>query len=189
MGSPSPGGAVTLNTRELADIVESEVDHIAVDELANWITQDRADYRLIDVRDPESYATYHIPTAELVELRDLNDYPLYHNEKIVLYSDGGIHSAQAWFLLRAKGFAGAYILLGGLDAWKDEILFPELPADATPVEVASFERRRTVSELFGGKPRTDGSTAQPSEVVLPKVEPPAPVAAPHTSKKHHKEGC
>jgi hypothetical protein len=49
-------GAVTLNTRELADIVESEVDHITVDELADWITQDRADYRLIDVRDPESYA-------------------------------------------------------------------------------------------------------------------------------------
>jgi rhodanese-related sulfurtransferase len=44
----------------------------------------------------------HIPTAELVELRDLHDYPLYHNEKIVLYSDGGIHSAQAWFLLRAE---------------------------------------------------------------------------------------
>ena len=189
LGSPSPGGAVTLNTRELADIVESEVDHITVDELADWITQGRADYRLIDVRDPESYATYHIPTAELVELRELNDYPLYHNEKIVLYSDGGIHAAQAWFLLRAEGFAGAYILLGGLDAWKDEILFPELPADATPAEVAGFERRRTVSELFGGKPRTDGSAARPSESALPKVEPPAPIAAPHARKKHHKEGC
>ena len=190
LGAPSPGGAVTINTRELADIVESEVDHVTVEDLADWIVQDRADYRLLDVRDPESYAAYHIPTAESVELRDLHDYPLYHNEKIVLYSDGGIHSAQAWFLLRAEGFAGAYILLGGLNAWKDAILFPELPVDATPGEVASFERRRAVSELFGGKPRTGGGgTASPSDIPLPKVKPPAAVAAPRARKKHHKEGC
>ncbi len=190
LGSPSPGGAVTINTQELADIVESEVDHVTVDELADWIIQDRADYRLIDVRDPDAYAGYHIPTAELVELRDLHDYPLYQNEKIVLYSDGGIHSAQAWFLLRAEGFAGAYILLGGLDAWKDDVLFPELPIDATQDELASFERRRAVSELFGGQARTSGGdAAKPSEVMLPKVKPPTPVAAPRTRKKHHKEGC
>jgi len=63
LGAPSPGGAVTINTRELADIVESEVDHVTVEDLADWIVQDRADYRLLDVRDPESYAAYHIPTA------------------------------------------------------------------------------------------------------------------------------
>jgi hypothetical protein len=81
-----------------------------------------------------------------VELRDLHDYPLCQNEKIVLYSDGGIHSAQAWFLLRAEGFAG--------------------------------------------QPRTSGGAAtKPSEVVLPKVKPPTPVAAPRARKKHHKEGC
>jgi len=193
LGSPSPGGAVTINTRELADIVESEVDHVTVEELADWIIQGRSDYRLLDVRDPKSYAAYHIPTAESVELRNLSDYPLYRNEKIVLYSGGGIHSAQAWFLLRAEGFAGSYILLGGLNAWKEDILFPELPADATPDEVASFARRRTVSEFFGGKPRTGtGGTAgaaQPSEVAMPKVAPPSPVVAPHRHAHHHKEGC
>ena len=189
LGSPSPGGAVTLNTEELADIVESEVDHVTADELADWIVQGRTDYRLLDVRDPESYAEYHIPTAELVTLRELHDYPLYRNEKIVIYSDGGIHSAQAWFLLRAHGFAGSYILLGGLHAWTDEILFPELPPDATPEEVAGFERRRTVSALFGGKPRTGGSAAEPAEVTLPKVAPPAAVSAPRKRKKLHKEGC
>lgn len=189
-GSPSPGGAVTLNTQELADIVESEVDHITAEELAKWIVEGRADYRLIDVRDAESYAEYHIPTAELVTMRELHDYPLYRSEKIVLYSDGGIHSAQAWFLLRAQGFAGSYILLGGLHAWQDEVLFPERPADATPEEVAAFERRRRVSEMFGGKPRTDeGRADEAAGVALPKVKAPAPVAAPRKRQKHHKEGC
>lgn len=189
LGSPSPGGAVTLDTRELADIVESEVDHITADELADWIVQGRADYRLIDVRSPEAYAEYHIPSAESATLRDLYDYPLYRNEKIVLYSGGGIHSAQAWFLLRARGFAGSYILLGGLDAWTDEVLFPWLPADATPAEVAEFEHRRRVSELFGGKARAGGGAVEQAGVELPKVAPPAPVAAPRKRKKLHKQGC
>jgi neutral ceramidase len=93
----------------------------------------------------------------------------------------------------AENFVAAFAQSNAGDvtsnAWKDEILFPELPADATPAEAANFERRRTVSELFGGKPRTDGGAARPSESALPKVEPPAPVAAPHARKKHHKEGC
>jgi hypothetical protein len=189
LGSPSPGGAVTLDTRELADIVESEVDHITADELAGWIVQGRADYRLIDVRSPEAYAEYHIPSAESATLRDLYDYPLYRNEKIVLYSDGGIHSAQAWFLLRARGFAGSYILLGGLDAWTDDVLFPELPVDATPAQVAEFEQRSRVSELFGGQPRAGGGAVERGGVELPKVAPPAPVAAPRKRKKLHKQGC
>jgi len=189
LGSPSPGGAVTLNTEELAAIVESEVDHVTADELADWITQGRTDYRLLDIRDAESYAEYHIPTAEPVTIRELNDYPLFRNEKIVLYSDAGIHSAQAWFLLRARGFEGSYILLGGLLAWMDDVLFPELAADATPDEVANFERRRALSELFGGKPRTGGTDAAPAPATLPKVAPPAAVSVPKNRKKLRKEGC
>ena len=98
-GDPYRGDTVTLNTRELASIVESEVDHVTVDELASWIVQGRNDYRLLDVREEPAFAEYHIPTAESVQLTELADYPLFRNETIVLYSDGGMHSAQAWFLL------------------------------------------------------------------------------------------
>ena len=191
LGAPSPGGAVRLDTRELARIVEGEVDHVTVDELADWIVQDRADYRLIDIRSSDAYAAYHIPTAEHAAIRDLRDYPLYRNEKIVLYSDGGIHSAQAWFLLQAEGFRGSYILLGGLNAWKEDILFPALRSNATPEDVADFERRRQISQRFGGAPRSDGDRAsEPSEVSLPKMPPPAPAAAPRQRRKmQRKEGC
>jgi hypothetical protein len=87
--SPRPVGTVTLDTRELALIVEGKLDHVSAEELADWIIQGRGDYRLIDVREAVDYAEYHIPTAEPVSLATLPDYPLWRTEKIVLYSDGG----------------------------------------------------------------------------------------------------
>ena len=59
----------------------------------------RSDYRLIDLRGERDYSAYHIPTAENVTLTALPESALLANEKIVLYSDGGIHASQAWMLL------------------------------------------------------------------------------------------
>lgn len=194
-GDPGGGGAVTLHPRELAAMVQKEVDHVSVQELAGWILQGRSDYRLIDLRDPQAYATYHIPPAENIPITDLPGDTLARNEKIVLYSDGGIHSAQAWFLLEAQGYRGVYILRGGLDEWNDQILYPTLSANATPEQIAAFEKDRQVSAFFGGTPRL-GGTAQESAVPLPaapavtapKVQAPsAPAAA--APKKKKKEGC
>ena len=189
LGNPYQGSVVTVNTKELAAIVETKVDHIDAAELADWIIQGETDYRLIDIREAEAFAEYHIPTAEHVPIAELPDYPLLRNERIVLYSDGGIHSAQAWFLLRAQGYPGATMLFGGLDAWKDEVLFPALPVEATPEQRASFERARVVSEFFGGSPRSGVEAEQATAAVpLPTVEAPARVVAP-TRKKKKKEGC
>jgi rhodanese-related sulfurtransferase len=188
LGDPYGGGTVTLNASELAALVEGEVDHVTVEELADWIIQGRNDYRLIDVRDEAAYAEYHIPTAESVQLTDLADYPLFRNEKIVLYSGGGMHSAQAWFLLRARGYDGARILFYGLEEWKERILFPALPDDATLVEHADFQRRSRMSLFFGGTPRTGEAAVEQAAVVMP--EPPAAGPAPVVSRKRkRKEGC
>jgi len=189
LGDPYQGSVVSIDTRELAGIVEAKVDHVDAVELADWIIRGETEYRLIDIRDPQSYAEYHIPTAENVPIGQLPDYPLLRNERIVLYSDGGIHSAQAWFLLKARGYPGAYMLFGGLDAWMDEVLFPTLPADATAGQQAEFERARFVSEYFGGTPRTGvEQAADTAAVPLPTVDATArPVTPTRTKKK--KEGC
>lgn len=188
-GDPYGGGAVTLKPQELAVMVQKEVDHVSVQELAGWIIQQRSDYRLIDLRDPQAYATYHIPSAENLAITELPGDTLARNEKIVLYSEGGIHSAQAWFLMKAEGYQGVYILRGGLDEWNDGILYPALPADATPQQRAAFEKARQVSAFFGGTPRVGG--AQPETAIsAPKIRPPAAPAAPAAAaKKKKKEGC
>lgn len=188
-GQPEPGGTVTLDTDELAAIVEGEVDHIEVEQLADWIVQGRSDYRLFDLRDEAAYAAYHIPTAERVGLRQLRGYPVYRNETIVLYADGGIHAAQAWFLLRARGYAGAYILLGGLDLWKDAVLFPSLPPEASDEQRRQFDKQVALSAFFGGAPRTGTQMgAVPEALPPPELEMPAPRVVPRSARKQ-KEGC
>jgi rhodanese-related sulfurtransferase len=188
---PHRGPVVTLDTRELALIVEKEVDHVTPPELAGWIVQGRSDYRLIDLRAESDYATYHIPTAENVTVAALPEFPLLRTEKIVLYSDGGIHAAQAWMLMQAQGYRAVYTVLGGLDAWKDEVLYPALPAQASALERARFERAVAVARFFGGEPRSGGVAAAPATMALPKLAAPAPsgAASPVAPRKKKKEGC
>lgn len=189
---PHRGPFVKLDARELALVVEEEIDHVTARDLAAWIVEGRADYRLLDLRPAQEYAAYHIPTAEHVPLTYLADYPLLGNEKIVLYSAGGIHSAQAWMLLRAQGYQAVYMVLGGLDAWKDDVLFPTLPADADTQSRAQFERAAQVARFFGGEARTGRDAAAPTAgVELPRLAAPPALPSPATpvTRKTKKEGC
>jgi rhodanese-related sulfurtransferase len=188
----APDRAVVVHETALLTTVERQEDHVTPSELAAWVIEGRSDYRLIDLRDAGAFGEYHIPTAENVPLPTLPEAALLRNEKIVLYSDGGIHAVQAWMLLRGKGYPGSYTLLGDLAAWKEEVLFPPLPKDASPQQQARFERAATVARFFGGSPRTEGAAAAdqtPNE--LPKVAAPPPAAAggaaPAPRKK--REGC
>lgn len=190
-GNPYHGAETTLNAKDLSLVVEKEVDHVSPEELAGWIILGKSDYRLVDLRTEKEYAEYHIPSAENLTLTSLNDGTLQRNEKIVLYSDGGIHSAQAWFLLKAKQYKGVYILRGGLEEWKDRILFPQLPENSSPAEIAAFEQSKFVSKFFGGSPQIGGvaGTATP-KLSLPKLESPAsPGQAKTAAPKKKKEGC
>jgi len=190
LGNPYRGSSVTMNAKELALIVDKTVDHVSPEELAGWIIQGRSDYKLLDLRTEKEYNEYHIPTAELVPLAELGEYPILRNEKMVLYSEGGIHSAQAWMLLRAKGYKAVYMLFGGLDEWTDKILFPKLSQDATTDQRAAFEKMKAVSTFFGGTPQIGGAaeevtTAKP----MPKLEMPSQTKTDSPPKKKKKEGC
>ncbi len=188
-GNPYKGSRLEVNAKELSEIVQKEVDHVSAEELAGWIIQGKSDYRLIDLRTDKDFTEYHIPSAENMLLTSLNDGSLARNEKIVLYSDGGIHSAQAWFLLKANDYKGVYILLGGLEEWKDKILFPRLADNASPAEVAAFEKTKLVSKFFGGSPQVGGSavTGTPA-LTMPKLQLPGGVQAKATPGKKKKEG-
>lgn len=197
-GNPVRGHVVTLDTRELATIVESKVDHVTAAELADWIVTGRSDYRLIDLRSEAEFAAYHIPESENVPLTRLPDHGLGRNEKIVLVSEGGIHSAQAWLLMRAQKYQGVYMLFGGLEAWKNEVLFPVQPASPTPEQAAAFEKSAQLARHFGGQPRAAAATGGSSlELTIATPAPPVagaaaaagPRKAPPPPAKRQKEGC
>jgi hypothetical protein len=198
--SPYPGTRVTLDAKELALVVGTEADHVEATELAAWIIESRADYRLIDLRTPAEFEQYHIPTAVNIPMNVLTESGLGRQEKLVLYSEGGIHSAQAWMLLKAQGYKSVYMLKGGLDEWKDQVVFPVVADSPTPSERARDERLRSISSFFGGKPRSAaavaaGSAAMPGMAAaaapaLPKaVAPPTPAGGQKPAAKKKKEGC
>jgi rhodanese-related sulfurtransferase len=189
----APGHAVTLNAKELLTVVVRQEDHVTPAELAAWIIEGRADYRLVDVRDEKAFADYHIPTAESVPLATVTDGSLGRTDKIVLYGEGGIHAAQAWMVLEGRGFTGAYTLLGGLDAWKDDVLFPVMPHNPTAEQQAQFERAAQVARFFGGQPRAAaapgaGPVALPTQA-MPVVAPPTLPAGAGGGPKKRREGC
>jgi len=197
--TPYPGSTVTLDTKELALVVGTEADHVEAPELAAWIIESRADYRLIDLRTEAEFAQYHIPTAVNIPMNVLTDAGLGRQEKLVLYSEGGIHSAQAWMLLRAQGFKSVYMLKGGLDEWKDQVVFPVVADNPTRDERARDERLKSISAFFGGQPRSAAAVAAGAAVMpgmapaaMPArpsvVAPPSPAGGPKPAAKK-KEGC
>jgi rhodanese-related sulfurtransferase len=193
-----PDRTVTVHETELLTASARAEDHVPPAELAGWIVEGRADYRLIDLRDEKAFAEYHVPTAENVPLTDLGEHGLLRNEKIVLYSDGDLPAAQAWLLLRGRGYQGVYTLQGGLEAWKNQVLFPVMPENPTPEEQARFEEAAHVAKLFGGQPRAAASGGEAQLVDMSALQAAAPaVAAPSLpaaggaagARKRPREGC
>lgn len=196
--TPYPGSRVTLDAKELAMTVGTKADNVDPAELAAWVVEGRANYRLVDLRSEAEFTQYHIPTAVNIPVNVLTDAGLGRQEKLVLYSDDGIHAAQAWMLLKAQGYQGVYMLKGGLDEWKNEVVFPVLADSTTPEQRAVDDRRRSLSAFFGGQPRSEaaggpgmpglaGSTA-PTVPVVAAPASPAGGAKPGAAKKK-KEGC
>ena len=171
IGNPGAGARVTIDTQELAWIISREADHVTAAELADWLIAGREDYRLLDLRGEKDYAEYNIPSSENVPLATLIDTPLLRNEKLVLYGEGGVHAAQAWMLLAARGYKHVYMLKGGLDEWQDQILFPRLADSASAVQKAAFEKVKQISRpgwALGREPEGDESGTKDSISVLTK---------------------
>lgn len=191
LGNPFNNSKAVIDLKELALEVEKAQDHVTVEELADWIIKGNSDFRLVDLRTEKEFNEYHVPTALNVPITALINQPWEKNEKIVIYSQGGIHSAQAWYLMRAKGYKKVYFITGGLDEWKDKILFPVKPAGTDAASIAQFNKMKEVSKFFGGTPQ-DSSSAQTKVAVpalsMPKVSGGA-AAAPAGGAKKKKEGC
>ena len=145
-GSPSRT-TVTLDVLELASIIEREEDHVSPEQLASMIMNPAGTFRLIDVRDSVSHAVYHIPGAEHWDLTALASVRFKPLETLVLYSQGGTHASQAWFLLKARGLRNVYTVRGGLDLWNARVLYPEPPTGASR---AAKDSLHYIAAFFGG---------------------------------------
>jgi len=188
-GNPNDDKKVSFNTDDLALMIDKKVDRISVNELAEKIIENKADFRLIDIRDKSDYDKYHIPLAECYKVVNFNLSDMPRNTQYYLISNSDIISGQAWALLKARGYKGVSIVCGGMNAWKEKILFPKLSVNASADEIAKFEKIKEISKYFGGNPQT-GVSSESKELTLdmPKLKMPAQVKV-KRKRKLQKEGC
>ena len=100
-------------------------------------------------------------------------------------------------VLKGRGYTSVRTLLEGLDAWKDEVLFPVQPRNASVEDQARFERAVHLARFFGGQPRAasapgsePGPTTTLAAPAMPSVAPPTlPGGGAATAPRKKKEGC
>ncbi len=167
-GDPYGGTTIKVNEKDIALSTVGNSDKVSVTELADWIIKDKSDFELVDLRSEGKFNEYSIPNAISIPLTQLSASDLRRNQKIVLYSDDNITASQAWFILKSKNYKGVYILDGGLNAWKEKVLFPKAPVNGNKEDLAQFEKMKEVAKYFGGQAQTDSLvTEAKQEIKLP----------------------
>jgi rhodanese-related sulfurtransferase len=78
------------------------------------------DIVLIDVREPREHAREHIEGSHLAPLSRFQDEDLsaYRSRTAVYYCQSGGRTSANARLLASKDFHDAYVLMGGIGAWK-----------------------------------------------------------------------
>ena len=154
---PEPGTRVSF-----ADVAQSaarQEDRVSVEQLAEWLIEERRDFVLIDVRSQEDYAkgsikeSRNIPLAELVADETIAGLPA--DRKVVVYSNGSENAAKAATMLRLAGL-DAHLVTGGYNAWHERILNPDIPAEELDGENPQVSAQRAYACYFVGD-RGDGA--------------------------------
>lgn len=190
IGNPYDNATAKVNIKEIMLLADNSVSTVEVDDLANWIITGKMDYRLVDLRESEEYNEYTIPLAESIPVDEIVNSNLAKNEKIILFGDNDQVASQAWFVLRASNFKGAYILKDGLDAWKNKIVFPECTCGDNPSEEQKHlhAKKAEISKFFGGTFSEASSSNEKKIIEMPKLQTPAKVEL-KRPKKRKREGC
>jgi rhodanese-related sulfurtransferase len=184
-GAPARATRGSVDVQRLALIVEQEEDHVTAVELANWIRDDHKGLRVLDIRPDSEFKELHVPGAKNVQLPEIARMPLDSTATYVLYSEGGTHAAQAWFLLQARGIENVYFLRGGLYEWLEQVMNPRIDPKASQAERDSV---RALARWFGGKVQIGPPPTAPS-VLDGVLTPPAPNATRESFRKIRRRAC
>jgi rhodanese-related sulfurtransferase len=153
----------------LVDIAQAAARHddrASVEDLAGWLIEGKADFKLIDVRMPEDFESgsignaENIPIAQLVAPDVLSRLPT--DRMVIVYSNGSENAAKATVMLRLSGI-DAHLLSGGYNAWQDRILNPDISADELSGESLEVSAQRALSCYFVGERSGLGATRREAD--------------------------
>jgi len=177
-----------LSPEDLLEHVNSGMQYVTPDEVADMIIKQDPSLLLIDVRPEDEYEKYHLPGAINIPLSSLldDDWKPYLNQDVrlnVFYSNSTVNANQAWMLTRQLGYRNNYVLQGGMNYWAETIMNPSAPPSTSPdEEIARYNFRQGAGMALGG-----GASAGKTEVTTPA--PDLPRIAPRPAKKRASGGC
>jgi len=159
---------------DVAHAAARQDDRVSVDDLANWLIEERGDFMLVDVRMPADFdkgniqGADNIPIAQLVSPETLANLPT--DRRVVVYSNGSENAAKATTMLRLSGI-DAHLLTGGYNAWHEKILNPDIPTEAFDGESLRASAQRAYSCYFVGERSELGAkrSKQAAEPFVPPV--------------------
>ncbi|MDX1451690.1 MAG: thiosulfate sulfurtransferase GlpE [Oleiphilaceae bacterium] len=94
--------------------------HLSCTELKNWLDQANRPVTLVDIRDPQSFVTGHIPGAILIDNSNVQKFieESNHSDALVVCCYHGNSSQSAADFFSQNGFKECYSLDGGYEAWR-----------------------------------------------------------------------
>jgi rhodanese-related sulfurtransferase len=179
----SKNSSLELNEKALHQELMLSSHFVTVDELADLLINQDPSVQLIDVRTIEEAKKDPLPAALNIPLDSMfspekNFYLDQSVMKNILYSEDDQLATQVWMIARQKGYKNNYILQGGINAWKNNILKPKYPdASAPKAAFDLYEKRAAASQYFTGA----------ETVIKPKVAPVIPIQ--RKNKKRVQGGC
>lgn len=151
-GQP-PETGTRVSFMDVAQSAAREEDRVSVEQLAEWLIEERKDFVLIDVRSQDEFTkgkiheARNVPLAELVTSETIATLP--SDRKIVVYSNGSENAAKAATMLRLAGL-DAHLVTGGYNAWHQRILNPDIPAEELDGESLRVSAQRAYACYFVG---------------------------------------
>lgn len=162
--------AIPLGESEILDGIEAEVDHTDPEELAEALLRGDPDLTVIDVRPEAEFRAFHIRGALHVPLPELPEFlaPRRGRGRVVLYSNGMTHPAQARDALARLGHRNVTFLTDGLVGFRKVCLKP-WSLRREPLPRAWKEKIARWRAFFENPPRIEPEAARRAALPPPAV--------------------
>jgi len=165
--------------------------YINTDILADRMVNQDPVLLLIDTRTTEAFEKYSLPNAINIPLsqifnKELNPYLDQDVYDIVLFSNDNFTADEAWLIGNRMGYQRLHVLDGGLNAWFETIIEPELPKETMSREAFElYAFRKAAGKYFG----VANDTVEIETVVKKVPAPKKVVTKPKKKKKMPEGGC
>jgi hypothetical protein len=106
---------------------------------------------LIDLRAPDLYDEFHLPTAVSMSLNEIQEKGLPEGKTYVFYSGDDLLTRHLWISLPPEAKRRSSILYGGVHDWYDRLLYPTLPLVAHGDDSVMTEKVNALTRFYGGQ--------------------------------------